>query len=207
MSAVGNAPGFASGAVIELHGGADEENDNDLRMRVLLRIRQPPMGGDATDYVQWTLAVPGVTRAWSGPLEMGMGTVTVRFMCDELRADRDGFPANADIQAVTAYLNTVRPVAVKDFFVVSPIPQRVDVHIQNLSPDTASQRGAIEASLADMLFRKAKPGQTIFAAWKYQAIMDSAGVDSFDLRITTDDVMESPGHMAVLGDIVYGVTL
>jgi len=170
--------------VVELSGGTDTENDDDLRMRVLMRIRMPPMGGDATDYVQWALAVPGVTRAWTGLLdglrpEMGMGTVTVRFMCDDLRADRGGFPSNSDIQRVIAYLDTVRPVAVKDFFVVSPIPQRVDVHVQNLSPDTTQQRAEIEASLADMLFRKAKPGQTIFAAWKYQAIMDAPGVDSF----------------------------
>jgi hypothetical protein len=57
-----------------------------------------------------------------------------------------------------------------------------------------------------MLKRKAKPGQTIFAAWKYQAIMEAAGVDSFDLRYSTDDVMQSPGHMAIVGDIVYGIT-
>lgn len=189
----------------ELANGVDEENDDDLRTRVLERIRQPPMGGDAADYVAWVKAVPGVTRAWCGPLEMGMGTVTARFMCDDLRADNDGFPTDYDIQQVRAYLDTVRPVAVKDFFVVAPIKQRVDVFIQNLSPDAPAIRAAVEASLIDMLVSKARPGQTIFAAWKYQAIMAATGVDSFDLHITTDDVMQSPGHMAVLGDILYGV--
>jgi uncharacterized phage protein gp47/JayE len=192
--------------VVELANGVDEENDDDLRTRVLERIRQPPMGGDATDYVAWVKAVPGVTRAWSGPLEMGMGTVTVRFMCDELRANNDGFPSGYDIEQVRTYLNTVRPVAVKDFFVVAPLRQRVDVFILDLSPDTPAIRAAIETSLIEMLKRKAKPGQTIFAAWKYQAIMEAAGVDSFDLRYSTDDVMQSPGHMAILGDIVYGIT-
>jgi hypothetical protein len=33
--------------------------------------------------------------------------------------------------------------------------------------------------------------------------MSAAGVFSFDMVTTADDVMESPGHMAVLGDIFY----
>ena len=77
--------------------------------------------------------------------------------------------------------------------------------IQNLTPDTPSIRAAIEENLKDMLLRKAAPGETIYVAWKYQAIMDTAGVVSFDLSIATDDVMPSPGHMPVLGDMVYGV--
>ena len=55
-----------------------------------------------------------------------------------------------------------------------------------------------------MLFDLAAPGQTIFAAWKSYAIMSATGVYVFDMMNTEDDVMESPGHMAVLGDIVYG---
>src|SRR5262245_4158545 len=116
--------------VIVMTGGTDEETDDELRTRVLLRIRNPPMGGAAHDYVQWTLAVPGVSRAWCGPLEMGMGTVTVRFMCDELRATgdpmTDGFPLPQDIDAVTAYLDSVRPVAIKDIFIESPIPEPIN---------------------------------------------------------------------------------
>ena len=103
--------------VLELTGGTDAESDQNLRIRILQRIQNPPMGGDADDYVLWALSVPGVTRAWCYPLEMGMGTVTVRFMCDELRADDEGFPWDEDVQAVTDYLNIMRPVAVKDFFV------------------------------------------------------------------------------------------
>ena len=76
----------ATATVVSLDGGTDVESDDDLRSRVLLRIQEPPMGGDKTDYKQWTLAVPGVTRAWPFPNEMGIGTVTVRFMMDNLRA-------------------------------------------------------------------------------------------------------------------------
>jgi len=190
--------------VITLTGGTDTENDDDLRARVLERIRQPPMGGAAHDFVRWAKAVPGCTRAWCSPLEMGIGTVTVRVLFDDLRADDDGWPRQEDLDAVTAYINTVRPVAVKDFWVEAPIKQFVDVKIANLNPDNEGIRSAIEASLQDMLFNYAAPGLTIFAAWKAQAIMNTLGVISFDLLDWSDDVMQSPGHMAVLGDIVYG---
>jgi uncharacterized phage protein gp47/JayE len=197
-------PGADSVAtVIEMDGGTDDETDDELRSRVLLRIRQPPMGGDQKDYVQWTLAVPGVTRAWCGPNEVGIGTVTVRFMMDDLNVDTDGFPTAADIQVVTAYLDTVRPVTVQDFFVVAPLQQSIDIFIDHLTPDTTTIRAMIQTSLEDMLMQSAAPGQTIFSAWKYYAIMGTPGVISFDLPNDVDEVMPSPGHMATLGDIVY----
>jgi uncharacterized phage protein gp47/JayE len=190
--------------VIDLSGGVDEENDDDLRIRVLQRIRQPPQGGALHDYVRWALAVPGCTRAWVYPLEMGIGTVTIRVMFDDLRADNDGFPLLQDLAAVEGYVDSVRPVAVKDFWVLSPIKQRVEAYINDLTPDTPAVRAAIEVSLREMLFNYAKPGQTIYAAWKYQAISSTPDVVSFAMATSLDDVMQSPGHMAVLGDIVYG---
>lgn len=190
--------------VVTLTGGVDTENDDDLRERLLARIRQPPMGGDLTDYVAWAKAVPGVTRAWCAPLEQGIGTVTVRFMMDELRADLQGFPAGSDVNRVDAYLDTVRPVAVKEVYVVAPLPQRVDVFIEDLTPDTVSIRAAVEESLKEMLLLKAKPGQPIYAAWKFYAIQNTPGVDHFDLLFMQDDFMPSPGHLPVLGDVVYG---
>lgn len=204
LSLLSTVPGADNVAtVIELTGGVDTENDDDLRMRVLKRIRQPPQGGAKHDYEQWALAVPGVTRAWCAPLEMGMGTVTLRFMMDELRADLDGFPTEFDVATVTNYIDIMRPVAVKDMFVVAPLPQRVDAYIQRLIPDNPAIRAAIEQNLIDMLREFAAPGQTIYAAWKSVAIMDTAGVESFHLMSYDDDIMPSPGHLAVLGDIVF----
>lgn len=190
--------------VVNLDGGTDDETDDELRFRVLKRIREPPQGGSKSDYEQWALAVSGCTRAWCDPNAMGMGTVTVRVMFDDLRASNGGFPYQQDLDAVTAYIDSVRPVAVKDFWVLAPIPQRCDVNIINLDPDNGVTRAAVETSLVAMFRLMAKPGQTIFAAWKSYAIMNALNVISFDLRNNTDDVMQSPGHMGVLGNITYG---
>jgi uncharacterized phage protein gp47/JayE len=189
--------------VVALETGTDEESDDDLRIRVLERIRQPPMGGANYDYVAWAKAVNGVTRAWAN-VEMGIGTVTVRFMCDQLRANSNaGFPLASDVGAVTNYINFKRPVTVKDTFVFGPIPQSIDVRIANLNPNDEATRAAIQQSLLAMLYLRAAPGQTIFAAWKYYAIMSVANVISFDLQDSSDDVMPSIGHMAVLRNVFY----
>jgi len=199
-----DTPTGVQAIAVDITGGVDTENDDDLRVRVLQRIRQPPQGGALHDYVRWSLAVPGCTRAWCYPLEMGIGTVSVRVMFDDLRADNDGFPIQQDLNAVEGYLDTVRPVAVKDFWVLSPIKQRIEAYINDLNPDTPEVRAAIEANMRAMLLQYAKPGQTIYAAWKYAAISSTPDVVSFAMATALDDVMQSPGHMAVLGDIVYG---
>jgi uncharacterized phage protein gp47/JayE len=196
-------PGIDGGAVVVLlAGGADTENDEDLRARVLDRIRQPPMGGDKNDYVQWALSVPGVTRAWCAPLEMGIGTVTVRFMMDDLRAPTGGFPTVDDVAAVRAYLDTVRPVAVKDFFVSAPIASPINFTISSLTTDNAAVRAAIEASVRKMLLGRAIPGQTIFRSWVDEAISVATGETSHELTFVTT-AMASPGHMATFGTISY----
>jgi uncharacterized phage protein gp47/JayE len=212
MRLVGTISGVTDVTVVNLTGGTDIETDDDLRIRVLLRIRNPPMGGDATDYQQWALAVPGVTRAWASPLEQGMGTVTIRFMCDDLRAAQDGFPQPEDIVAVKAYLDSKRPVAVKDFFVVAPIPEPISFTIENLVPETSATRAAITDSVSSMLKARAapayakdgvaQPAQTIYAAWVSAAISDAPDVESFRL-IMDDHVMPNAGSLAVLGTISY----
>lgn len=199
----------AQATVVALAGGVDAETDDELRVRVLDRIRKPPMGGDADDYVAWALEVPGVTRAWCSPKEMGPGTVTVRFMMDDLRASNGGFPLPADVATVQAHIDSVRPVCA-DAFVVAPISQPINLVLQGLSNESVSLRAAAAASVKAMLFAKAaparaingvaQPAQTIYAAWVNDAVYQTAGIDYFDL-VMTDAVMANAGCLATLGTI------
>jgi uncharacterized phage protein gp47/JayE len=203
--------------VVTMEGGVDQETDEELRVRVLERIREPPMGGDAEDYVAWALQVPGVTRAWSAPLEMGMGTVTLRFMMDDLRKTddptTDGFPLTEDVISVWAYLDTKRPVAVKDIFVVAPIPFPVDFGLSNLSEYDASTVQEIYDSVKGMLKDRAHPAraengvrleaQTIYESWVSAAVL-SVLDDEGHFNLSFNDLpMPTPGHMGVLGTITY----
>jgi uncharacterized phage protein gp47/JayE len=210
-------PGISGQAtVVTLTGGTDQETDDELRLRVLDRIRQPPMGGDANDYVQWALSYPGVTRAWCSPLEMGMGTVSVRFMMDDLRATDDpmtnGFPFPDDVTAVYNYLNTKRPVAVKDFVCVAPIPEPIDFTVSHLNQSDATTYGAIIDSVTAMLYKKAapayalngvaQPAQMIYSAWVSEAVLQTAGVEYFDLTMA-DHPMPTAGSLAVMGTATW----
>ncbi len=200
--------------VIAMSGGVDAETDDELRVRVLDRIQKPPMGGDADDYVQWALSFPGVTRAWCSPNEMGVGTVTVRFMMDDLRATTDpltnGFPLPQDAANLKAYLDTVRPVAMKDLFVERASAGAGQLRTWQPRRLLGHDRAAILASVSAMLKRKAapafalngvgQPAQTIFASWVSTAVSAAAGVNSFDL-IMADHVMPTNGSMAVIGSI------
>jgi uncharacterized phage protein gp47/JayE len=188
--------------VTTIDGGVEPENDDQLRARILRRIQQPPMGGAAYDYEAWALAVPGVTRAWAAS-EVGIGTVTTRFMMDDMRADNDGIPYQTDVDTVEVYIASKRPVAVKDFFVVAPVRQEINCIVDNLIPDTEKIRAEIEVNLQIMLRNLSAPGQTIFAALKSYAVMNTTGVVSFQLGDYTDDVMASPGHIAILGGVIY----
>jgi uncharacterized phage protein gp47/JayE len=189
--------------VIEMDGGTDDETDDELRARILLRIQEPPMGGDATDYEQWALAVPGVTRAWSFPQEMGIGTCTLRFMMDDLRAANGGFPLPGDEDVVAAYINVVRPVTVRDMFVEAPIPYPINLRITYLDIDNHATHGAIITRLQTEFLLRSKPGQTWYRAWTDEAIINAVGVNAYDL-VADDVAMPSNGYMPVLGDVTYG---
>ena len=188
--------------VLELDDGTDTETDDELRARILQRIRNPPMGGSVADYEAWALAVPGVTRAWAAP-EQGAGTITVRFLMDDLRASDDGWPTPSDVETVAAYIDSKRPVTVKDCYVLAPIKEFIDITIANLLPNTTETQAEIEASIEAMLFAQAAPGQTIYAAWVSYAIMSAPSVQSFTLITTADYVMPNLGSMAVLETILY----
>lgn len=195
--------GIDTAATIEtMEGGTDTETDDELRARILQRIQNPPMGGSVADYVRWAMSVPGVTRAWAAP-ELGPGTMTVRFLMDDLRASDNGWPTPSDIATVATYIDKMRPVAVKDTFTLAPIKQFIDITIANLNPNTSEAQGEILTSLNQMLFQKAAPGQTIYANWVSYAISTAPSVISFDLITNQDYVMPNPGSMALLGTILY----
>ena len=77
------------------------------------------------------------------------------------------------MQTVHDYINLKRPVTVKDCYVLAPIKEFLDITIANLVPDTDEAKAEIEASVQDMLFKMAAPGQTIYVAWVSYAIMNA----------------------------------
>jgi len=184
-----------------LTGGSDTESDESLLRRLLRRIQEPPHGGAARDYVDWALAAhPDVTRAWEYPLELGLGTVTVRFMTDEATAD--GIPDQTVVNAVADYIDGRRP-ATADVTVVAPVPVALDLEIANLDPDTQAVRDAIIAEVADLIRREAEPGGTILESQIREAISIAVGETDHDLVSPSGDVTHATGEIAVPGTITW----
>ena len=181
-----------------LTGGADLESDDDLRARLIDRIQQPPHGGDAHDYVTWALEVPGVTRAWCFPLELGEGTVTVRFVRDD---DASLIPDAGEVAAVQAYIDALRPVTAA-VTVVAPtaVPLAFSIAV---APDTTAVKAAVQAELSDLIAREAKPGGTISLSHIRAAISAAAGEDNYTMSAPSADVTNTAGNMTTLGTITW----
>lgn len=184
-----------------LTGGADAETDPLLIERYIDVIQNPPHGGAVNDYIQWAKEVPGVTRAWAAQ-EMGIGTITVRFMMDDVRADAHGIPTEPDVALVQAYIDQVRPVTVADFFVVAPIPLALDLDIDALVGDTPETRANIAVELSDMLKGRARPGGIIYASWISEAISAATGEDHHTIALT-NIIPPSAGHIVVPGTLSF----
>lgn len=181
-----------------LAGGANEEADDDLLARLLQRIRNQPQGGAGADYERWALEVDEVTRAWVYPLYLGEGTVGITFVMD---GRVDIIPLSADVTAVQAHIDEVRPVTAT-VTVFAPLTLDVDMTIA-LSPDTPEVRAAVLAELADLFTRDSTPGGTLYLSRINEAISIAAGEDHHALLAPVADVVASAGTLARLGAVTW----
>lgn len=192
--------GVQSTAVVSrpIVGGLDAETDEQLLSRLLKRIRQPPHGGAAADYELWALAVPGVTRAWVYPGQMGLGTVTTLFVCDD---EPDIVPTPEKVAEVQAHIDAHRPVTA-EAFVGGPIADALDMTIK-LTPNTAAVQAAVRAEVADLIMRDAKPGAPVLISRLREAVSLAAGESDNAITLPTQDVAHATGHMAIVGTLTF----
>ena len=170
----------SSGTVTAIvSSGADVEEQDDFRDRVMLAYQSPEQGGDEQDYVEWATDVAGVTRAWCSPNGFGVGTVVVYFMMDDAESAHGGFPqgtngvsendqgpggsprgvvATGDQLTVANALITGQP-ATALVYSCSPIQNQIGFNISGVSSLTA--RTSIEGALDDLMLREGAPAGTI----------------------------------------------
>lgn len=203
LSIVSPIAGISSTSVVDGSGlalGNDQESIEALRTRLQERVQLVPTGGNADDYKLWASEVAGVTRAWVYELEMGLGTVTVRFMMDDTYAD--GIPQAADVTAVQDYIDTVRPAGMKGFYAAAPVAVPLDMTIQ-LEPNTAAVQAAAEAQINDLLRSEAIPGGTIILSHIDEAISLAEGETDHVITSHSADITHNTGEIAVPGVITW----
>lgn len=196
-------------------GGADIEDDEAFRARILFRKRYPPHGGAASDYVMWATEVSGVTRVFVERLWNGAGTVRVFALMDDLYAD--GIAPGPEIARVISHVEMQRPSGAI-VSIVAPEPVPVDITVKGLSPDTSAVREEVLAELREAFRRLSRVAGTdtvhggmpflatpasFSRSWIWQAVANAAGEARHEITIPAADIALEPGQIATLGDVTF----
>lgn len=207
-----------------LSGGADEEDTEAFRARVLYRKRNPPQGGAAADYAEWVQAAVSGATAYVDSYLNNDRAVWVQFTVLNLPDGVDAanpaavlgayiadtsivVPTAGQIAAAQAYIDDLdrRPVTARAF-VSAPERVPVAVVIADLLPMNATVIQAVELEIASVFLDRVRPGKpsgdfVLSASWINEAISRATGEDSH--RLLMDDLTFTAGQLAVLGSIVY----
>lgn len=219
----------ASGTTVDpVAGGADVEDDDSLRSRMLAAYAEPPQGGSISDYRQWSLAVPGVTRAWINPQAMGPGTIVIFFMLDDANSGTGGFPQGAngvaadesrDTAATGDQLNLANAIYLKQsatalVYAVAPTANLIDLSLSGLSASDSDTRAAIAAAIGTALVENAQPGGRTNLDIILKAIGDVPGTSGFLVSAIScsagsivdgavGNILSDAGALPVLGTVSY----
>jgi len=172
-------------------GGTDIETDAALLQRLLDNLRSPPAGGTAEDWRQWAQSVDGVTEAYSHPLRRGPGTIDVTVFTAGPDGDR-ALPGAALITSVETYVETVRPITVGSYQIVTATEVATDVTVDDLDVEDgyveADVQAAVESAIAGV-FPTLAPGETLYVtSHLHEAINAVAGVLDYTLTAPAANV-------------------
>lgn len=181
-----------------LTGGADEEKDPELLQRFLDYWRTAEEG--AGPYVKLAMKVAGVTRAWEYEHEMGLGTMTVRFVMDN-KPDTI-IPTADEVARVNEYMQTFRPPGSKGLYVVAPEPDPLDIVVA-IDPDTVAIRAAVEDEIAAFIKREHACGEGTARSRLSEVISAAPGEFRHKIISPADDVARAFNKIAVPGNITW----
>ena len=207
LTVVSPLPGVQSSVTLvnPITGGVDQETNEALQVRYFARVRNPIQGGSETDYVEWALGFPGVTRAWCIPCRMGAGTVLVAFMMDDIYGD--GIPLTANATALYDYLLSFKPADCSQIFVVPPVAAPLNPAIA-IKPNTLAVQAAITSQLAELIAVEAAyedgtgSGELLITQIE-EAIGLSLGLVDYVLSTPSANVTPSVGQIVTLGTIIF----
>jgi uncharacterized phage protein gp47/JayE len=186
-----------------LSGGEDDELVDAWRLRVADEWRTMVIyggrSGKPADYKAWSKSAhPSVSGALVQPHALGIGTVLVRPICNDLS---DRLPTQTILDAVAAYLPQIAP-ATADWRVAAPLLHHITILI-NLSPtvDTAENRQAITDSLSVLINSNLSEQSTLLLTDIDVAIMS---ITSDYVRIApTANITAAAGEVFVLNPVVF----
>ncbi|EHJ8971187.1 baseplate J/gp47 family protein [Salmonella enterica] len=203
-----------------LTGGADIEDEDQFRRRMLQSYQNPAEGGGDNDYITWALAVPGVTRAWVKRRIMGPGTVGIYIMCDGSDRTNHGLPsgmdgisskeewsatkATGDLGRVADAVFDVQP-ATALVWLCAPKQLTIDFTLSGISSAGKDTRNAIEQALAGVIFENGSPdgkGMIMISEFQY-ALSGIPSAAGYVLVSPDKNIPNQPGMIPVVGSVEY----
>jgi len=216
VSGVTDTAGTATAEVsTAVTGGADVEDKERYRARLLFRKRNPPHGGAPSDYVLWASSVVGVSRVFVERRWAGAGTIRVFVLMDDLYAN--GIPPMDAVARVADYIETVCPAGAL-VSVVAPTAAPIDIQIAGLTPNTIAVQEAVLASLREGFRRLGRvagndverPSMPYLAyptsfsrSWIWQAVANATGEERHIVNLPTADRPLFPGQIPTLGNVTF----
>lgn len=188
------------GSVYNISRNSAEE-DEDYRARILAYLRQPPAGGNATDYENWALDQTNVSYAYtadatyfvgyatieSNPNDI-LGTVGIYVIPTNETAWGDEAAIRAGIQsAAQTYIDSVKPLGVLSASVYDTTKQLEAISI-DVWPETDGTVNTTDMSsaISDFMYTL-KPGETLYQSSLYHLTVDY-GADHVTLNQPINDV-------------------
>ena len=153
-------------------GGYEQEGVEAWRSRIIQRIQNPPLGGNAADYFRWANEVSGVEKAWVFPTLYGAGTVIV------VTKPADGVLA----QTVQTHIDTVKPLTANDQidqYVFPIVNTAIDMTIA-ISPYNLSTEDAVRSGIVQFFSDEGIPGGKVLIS-HLNATIVSTGIYDYTL--------------------------
>lgn len=184
-------------------GGTEQETDDELRIRIVARIRKPPSGGRASDYVAWAKEVSGVGLAWV--FENWNGTGTVGVVC---ATSSFGVLSPTTLAEVQANIDAKKPLGVVAT-AINPVVKICSPYILLEPFNDIGIRTKVQEALDALFIAESAPSGTILKSHINSAVY-STGANNIKVVYFSegsgafyDDIVMEGFNLAKLGTITF----
>lgn len=177
-----------------MQGGADLEDVEAWRARILARVRDRGLAGKLADYTNWAREA-GAAGSRVLPRWMGPGTIGLPVVMAGPRT-----PNPQELARIAAYIAEVRPVTAELYVLAAPL-QPFDVTLA-VSPDTVATRAGVTTALQGF-FAAATVGGALPRSRLDDAVSAASGEYAHAIAQPAGDIVPGPTAVPVLGAITF----
>jgi len=187
-------------------GGADEEDDESLRSRLIFRKQNPVSFFNEAFIITTLLELSFVERVFVQSITPAVGQVTI-FLLKE----NNELPTSSELQIALDTMEAVKPahVSINDIIISAPTPVLVDFTFTSINPDTTSMRNAITNQLTEFFNTGTSVGVDLTENQYISVIQNTIdpengeSLQSFVLSAPIGDIVVASNQIALLGTVTY----